>query len=73
MCSLENNLNLLEHNKSLKHQKKLMTQEGRGGILGIYSSGVKTALKVWSTPMETTILHPIQSLFSQLKKAQTFE
>ena len=34
--------------------KVLMTQEERGGIVGIYSSGVKMTLKVWFTPMKTT-------------------
>ena len=31
-----------------------MTQEEGGGIVGIYSSGVKMTLKVGLVPMETT-------------------
>ena len=39
----------------LKSTKQiLMTWEERGGIVGIYSSGVKTTLKVRIAPMETT-------------------
>ena len=32
-----------------------MTYVERGGIVGIYSSGVNMTLKVWFTPMETTL------------------
>ena len=37
-----------------KYKKFLMTQEERGGIVRIYSSGVKMTLKVRIAPMETT-------------------
>ena len=33
-----------------------MTQEERGDIVGIYSSGVKMTLKVGLVPMETTFI-----------------
>ena len=36
--------------------KLAATQEERGGILGIYFSGVKMTLKVRIAPMETTVI-----------------
>ena len=38
-----------------RYKQILMTQEQRGGTIGIYSIGVKMTLKVGSTPMETTL------------------
>ena len=49
----------------------MMTYEERGGIVGIYSSGVKMTLKVRKAPMETNFWLPgIKKCF--LKPVPTF-
>ena len=39
-----------------------MTEDERGGMVGIFSSGVKTTLKVRTTPMETTSFLEVNTL-----------
>ena len=53
--SLVKNLEPKKRSLFARYKLILMSQEERGGIVGIYSTRVKITLKVGLVPMETTL------------------